>query len=1113
MSEQKAEYFYRFSQRIHESDLPLASKYQQLFDWMSKLFLQVTLNEKLNFTTMFARIAYACHREKVSREVQIQVHHFRKRFFDVQFKNQSLQDIDYDRGFLAFNHIIQALLHEDIPVGIQVQLPNPNIFDNTGYVLSNKLELTRVYTLHVDRQQRLIRAQDESRVDGEIFIRFAQTGLNEVFDDTIERLVNVYQHQAVLNLIDVDIDAEGIYHPRVMVLEPDYLMDISAIAENHQHSMPSSVNYVLKKFLPFESTKAIMVGNIANFILDELMHDIERRYEDIFPQVFKMSPIAFALMDDGEVMDIYRTCGVHYSRLKKVLLLDFPSREIKVENCSLEPSFYAERYGIQGRLDVWYKNPDSPKSAIVELKSGKIFNPNKFGLNNNHYTQTLLYDLLVRSVFGQGVDPSTHILYSSADFDQLKYAPPLEMQQMEAIQVRNQLVSADYQLAQMDQDGLDAYTFLDSIRPGNYPRAGKFQARDLGLFADTMMKATSLERKYFMAFTAFIAREHLLAKTGESATDVRGGLADLWLKAKQTKLEDYELITGLTLVNNEAGHENPRLFFKRTDEASSLANFREGDIAILYPQTKEADTVLHNQIFKGTIEQLSQDTLVFKLRSRQFNLALFDQAISWSMEHDMMEHGYNAQYKGLFAFLGADPAAKRLLLGLDVPKQSKTLNFDFKAYTQYVSEEQQRILNKAIAVEDYFLLVGPPGTGKTKYMLANFVRYILEQTQEQILLLSYTNRAVDEICDAIHDFAEGQYIRIGSESSTDSRFTNTLFNKRLEQIGKRKDLKQLIDQTRVFVTTVSSMQGRLDLLQLKQFDRVLIDEASQILEPMLVGLLPHFKRFVLIGDHKQLPAVVQQNSQKSKIHDEALNAIGLTDRRNSLFERLYNRAVREGWTWAYDMLTRQGRMHADIMAYPNAAFYEGNLRLITDAEDEWQRYPLALDNPNPEDTRMQELCTRRLLFIPTPADELGNHKTNIHEAQLCAELALMFKEIYAHNNEHFNPESIGIITPYRAQIASIRKALNHLVPELEQCTVDTVERYQGGARDIIIISLCLNNIKQLDSLVSLSDDGKVDRKLNVAMTRARQHLIILGNPEIMSQSDIYKSLLAFIYQN
>ena len=97
------------------------------------------------------------------------------------------------------------------------------------------------------------------------------------------------------------------------------------------------------------------------------------------------------------------------------------------------------------------------------------------------------------------------------------------------------------------------------------------------------------------------------------------------------------------------------------------------------------------------------------------------------------------------------------------------------------------------------------------------------------------------------------------------------------------------------------------ILKLKTFHQVIIDEASQLLEPYLVGLLPHFKRFVLIGDHQQLPAVVLQSSEASKVADEELNKIGVVNLRDSFFERIYKQCLRNGWHWAHAQLSHQGK--------------------------------------------------------------------------------------------------------------------------------------------------------------------------------------------------------------
>ena len=273
--------------------------------------------------------------------------------------------------------------------------------------------------------------------------------------------------------------------------------------------------------------------------------------------------------------------------------------------------------------------------------------------------------------------------------------------------------------------------------------------------------------------------------------------------------------------------------------------------------------------------------------------------------------------------------------------------------------------------------------------------------------------------------------------------------------------------------------------------------------------LPHFKRFLLIGDHKQLPAVVVQSPDASKIEDEDLQNIGLYNLRDSLFERMYKRCIKNNWTWAYASLTHQGRMHQDIMKFPSEKFYNESLKILPkeSIDNTFQIKPIDYQIVDSDSIMEEVLCESRMVFLPSVADPLSKTgKTNASEAKLISEVVATFQKIYKNNDLEFTPTTLGVITPYRAQIAQIRHALQEHAIDTNTLTIDTVERYQGGARDIILISLCTNSINQLTSLVSVSDEG-VDRKLNVALTRARKHLVIIGNTSILKENSIYAALI------
>ena len=125
------------------------------------------------------------------------------------------------------------------------------------------------------------------------------------------------------------------------------------------------------------------------------------------------------------------------------------------------------------------------------------------------------------------------------------------------------------------------------------------------------------------------------------------------------------------------------------------------------------------------------------------------------------------------------------------------------------------------------------------------------------------------------------------------------------------------------------------------------------------------------------------------------------------------------------------------------------------------------------------------------------------------QLIQSYVKLYAGSEQPIQPGDIGIITPYRAQIAHVRRCLQTAGLSADDYQVDTVERYQGGAKRIILISLCTNEDSQIQMLSQISEEG-VDRKLNVAMTRAREHLVIVGCPDILRQSTVYGRLLDFI---
>ena len=1114
-----AKLFYKEILKNHEwADAPEQDKIHRLYQLLHTIFLNVTEHEKIQFTTFFSRVAFAFQKHQVPSKRQFYIQEFRK--MAQKSDNQPNTHLIYTLGIKALTDTIKIFYEEEPSLEIVKLLPKPNFYNVKQTEIKGKKALMRVVAMKDDPALERLEAVDEETSET-VYIRYNLTERNENFRKTIAVIRHIFTFPLTLHLLDVEVDTEGVLRPRAFVVEPDHLIDVTAIAECFKKEGAEPLLYLLKKFTPYEATTSIMKGNIANYFLDELIANPDISFQETFPKVFRINPLVFCTYDDKEMREIFEESKGHFIHLKRVITEGLPKEGIERGNCYMEPSFYAAKYGLQGRLDLFYQEPNTQKSAIVELKSGKPFKPNIYGISNNHFTQTLLYDLLVEAAFEGKLDPTCYILYSVLEKDNLKFAPSVKTQQYEALNVRNQILALEQALINLKKNEVEEKNIFKRLINSLLKGATGFEKRDIDLFDKVYHGLNEIEKYYFEAFSSFIAREHQLAKVGAEGVENLNGVAALWLNNLSQKEENYNIFSFLKIKENTSDKEDALIVFEKTAKTNPLANFRVGDIVVLYPSVENTPvgtsegSVLRNQIFKCTLVEIQKETLTLRLRSRQLNQHIFQSAGFWHVEHDLLDSSFGGMYRGLFEFARAPKAKRDLLLTLNPPKlidnegnaKLETQNPKLETHFEEMTDEQNRVFNKIIASKDYFLLWGPPGTGKTSVMLKYLVGYYLNNTDENILLLAYTNRAVDEICEAIESLGshlKDEYVRIGSRYSTAPQYHEQLLDFKISTVETRKDLKGIIQKHRIYVATVASMAGKQELLKLKQFNRVMIDEASQILEPLLVGLLPQFEHFTLIGDHKQLPAVVSQSVNESAVRQPELHQIGLQNCRNSLFERLFKRCNKEGWTWAFDVLSHQGRMHQDIMAFPSAFFYERKLRILPDGMNQIQMQNIDFQLFTDIDFLSKTITSKRVLFLNTEKDNLnGLNKTNRHEATMIGELVKSFSKLYELNNQKMHPLSIGIITPYRAQIAQIQALLQAQNLATNGITIDTVERYQGGARDIILISLCTNDASQLSSLISLSEEG-VDRKLNVALTRARKHLVVVGNAEILRGSEIYR---------
>ena len=1097
--------------------------YKQMRDLLERICRAQMQSSSLQMTDLSARISFIAAKTGLSVGEQNRLHTFR--LTSNQILNRCLEPnrekLLRDVKTLAF--LVRKLSGENIPDELYRLLPRADATYLVAPPARERVRRMRVCFQYADEQYLYVTPLDEVS-ERPYLVRYNIPQINEEFAETCKLL---WQH-AQMNLLDVAIDEAGILTPSFIVLEPDYLIDISSLAECFRDYGHHPGNYFLSRMQPIENARPLLLGNIANLFLDEWIHapNEDLDYRTCMQKAFRRYPIELAacpdLRDREKERQFFDDCKLHFEHIRETVNDTFHTAgyELDKTDAVLEPSYICEALGLQGRLDYMQRD----MSSFIEMKSGKADEyaiRGKVEPKENNKVQMLLYQAVLQ--YSMGMDHrkvTAYLLYTR--YPLLYPSRPSWAMVRRVIDLRNRIVADEYGI-QLHNNPEYTARKLEEINASTLNERGlrgrfweTYLRPPIDRFQEKLQRLSAIEKSYFYAVYNFLTKELYTSKSGDVDYEGRTGAASLWLSTLAEKCEAGEIIYNLRIRENHAADEHKAyLLLVRSDFEEKelpetvadndiqnvLPNFRQGDAIILYERNCGTDNVTNKMVFKGNIEHLTDHEISIRLRATQQNPSVLPADSLYAIEHDTMDTTFRSMYQGLYAYLSATQERRDLLLAQRPPKFDESLD----SLVSQAKDDFTRVALKAQAAQDYFLLIGPPGTGKTSCALKKMVETFHADKGAQILLLSYTNRAVDEICKSLASIRPAvDFIRVGSELSCDETYRTHLIENELASCNRRSEVYDRIRSCRIIVGTVAAISGKPELFRLKHFNVAIIDEATQILEPQLLGILcargeeggNAIDKFILIGDHKQLPAVVLQSSEQSAIYEESLMSIGLTNLKDSLFERLYrNCTARQSSLTShpsYDMLCRQGRMHPEVALFANRAFYGG--RLI----------PVGLPHQL-EDS--DTVC--RLAFYPSIPEKTGTStKINHSEARIVADLVA---RIYEDCRIDFDEaRTLGIITPYRSQIALIKKEIAALgIPALNRIMVDTVERFQGSERDVIIYSCCINSYFQLKFVSNLTEeDGTlIDRKLNVALTRARKQMFVTGVPKYLKSNPLYESLL------
>ncbi len=519
--------------------------------------------------------------------------------------------------------------------------------------------------------------------------------------------------------------------------------------------------------------------------------------------------------------------------------------------------------------------------------------------------------------------------------------------------------------------------------------------------------------------------------------------------------------------------------------------------------------------FTGVVNYADGDRIVVTVPDNAPLLEL-QNAGNFGMQLSFDETSYKMMFEALDRVIRARGNRLAYLRDLFYTPSMKAQRFTFgQIRFPYLNETQEHAVNEVLCAKDVSVVHGPPGTGKTTTLVEAIYETLMRENQ--VLVCAQSNMAVDWISERLVDRGIN-VLRIGNPTRVNDKMLGFTYERRFEahsdypqlwairksiremrQHRKRGDdhfhqkmdrLKarateleirinaELFGEARVIACTLVSSASRL--LQGMKFATLFIDEAAQALEAACWIPIRKASRVILAGDHCQLPPTIKS----------------LAAMHGGLDKTLMERIV-ENKPEVVTLLKMQYRMNDDIMRFSSDYFYHGEVesapevkhRGILDYDDAFEWIDTA--------------------DIDAREEFIGETFGRINKAE--AELTLVVLQHYFEKigKQRIMDERIdvGIISPYRAQVQYLRhliKKQSFFKPYRHLLSVNTVDGFQGQERDVIMISL-----------VRANEEGQIGflrdlRRMNVAITRARMKLIILGNTETMGRHPFYKKLINYI---
>ena len=487
---------------------------------------------------------------------------------------------------------------------------------------------------------------------------------------------------------------------------------------------------------------------------------------------------------------------------------------------------------------------------------------------------------------------------------------------------------------------------------------------------------------------------------------------------------------------------------------NNSSKFREGNPVMLSG---------YGRNFKFEIIEDHGDEMILEETYNQYSIPTnLNGASNWQIDEASVD--IRRIVKNSTAILTSDPNKLRYLSGilngsiLPLFSSARTQKAFKIAEATDLNQSQQEAFIKAYSTENYFLIQGPPGSGKT-WLLAHLAIEFAKEGNK-VLVTASTHTAINNALQKTSTLSHSpDIIKVGNKIQSDGLYYNGSNAKNIPDF-RRSGYGDTCSGIIVGATCYAPHTKKLDFMN---WDVIIIDEAGQLSIPLAMAAMVKGKKFIFIGDHKQLPPILSDNQ------DDIVFS-------KSIFEHLFQFAPGL-------MLNTTYRMNKEINRFPSRQFYDGmllpeakNANWILNIPNNFDRHQAILDSTKPE-----------VLFC-------HHHQSHYSRCEFEAEMIAEFVEEFIKKG--IRPDEIAIITPFRAQMRQIKKSLSGLKiydQIKDKLFVDTIERIQGQERDIVIYSLATSDPIKAEQRADFFFNPN---RFNVALTRAKKKRIVIGNKSL-----------------